>query len=139
MSLRSCNDLHPHASPLSPRQAAGTQQRIDRRVIQHIHKLVSQGVIHIEHMKFRMDEYVSQLFAGREMPQRDNRRYYPLHKDISNHIQKAMASLMLVLFAYHYVLADSVSCETARNILNTKFCVAFNLRGCVSYIGLAFT
>lgn len=75
-------------------QAAGTQQRVDRRLIQHIQKLVSEGVIQIEHMKRRMEEFVQELFAGKVLPQKDNRRYYPLPKDISNHIQKAMASIM---------------------------------------------
>ncbi|XP_067929093.1 uncharacterized protein [Watersipora subatra] len=75
-------------------QAAGGRQRVDRRVIEHIHKLVSEGVIHIDHMKARIDEFVTQLFSGKPMPEKDNRRYYPFAKDISNHIQKSMASLM---------------------------------------------
>ena len=43
-----------------------------------------------------MEEFVAELFIGKALPEKNNRRYYPLAKDISNHIQKAMAALMLV-------------------------------------------
>ena len=75
-------------------QAAGTSQPGDRRLIKHMHKLVSEGAIHIDEMKERLNQFVAQLFASQPLPDRDNRRYYPLTKDLSNHIQKAMAALM---------------------------------------------
>lgn len=75
-------------------QAAGSQQSVDRRLITHMHKMVSEGVVHVTDMKSRLDEYVVSLFSGKQMPSKDNRRYYPLTKDLSNHIQKALGALM---------------------------------------------
>lgn len=71
-------------------QLAGFCQPLDDRVINKIHQLVGDGVRKVSEMKRHINIYVhKELMKGMEVSE-FNRRFFPLDKDIRNHIYRAL-------------------------------------------------
>jgi hypothetical protein len=64
---------------------------MDPRVAQKIQHLVGKGVLSVNEMRRHIREYLSNdLFCGQELPPTHNRRFFPLKKDVRNHIYRGM-------------------------------------------------
>lgn len=65
---------------------------IDRDLSAFIQKKVTEGVANTKEMKKLLEEYLQSsehLFKGKELPSRNNTRYWPTLKQIRNHMMLA--------------------------------------------------
>ena len=62
-------------------------QHIDGRLRAHIHGMVDRGVTEKDEMRRHVQQLTEEVFD--ELPSQNNRRFWPLDKDIENHIQLA--------------------------------------------------
>ena len=62
-------------------------QNIDGRLRAHIHGMVDRGVTEKDEMRRHVQQLTEEVFD--ELPSQKNRRFWPLDKDIENHIQLA--------------------------------------------------
>jgi uncharacterized alkaline shock family protein YloU len=58
-------------------QAAALKAAIDDRVIQHIRKLVNDGVYNVSEMKRHIKVFVKEMFGNENLPKSINRKFYP--------------------------------------------------------------
>ena len=69
-------------------------QQLDRRVIEKIYELVNEGVRDQKEMRRALDRYVrKEIFSGEQLPPTTSRRFFPLKRDISNHMYIARMKL----------------------------------------------
>ena len=62
-------------------------QPIDKRLVEKIQMLVSEGVRNVDEMRRHLRYFVkNHLFDGQILPSVTNRRYHPKDVDIRNHI-----------------------------------------------------
>ena len=73
-------------------------QRLDEKLIDKIDELVGEGVRNVEEMRRHVKIYVKdELFRGKQLPERNNRRYFPSRKTknhMSNATMKSRLSVM---------------------------------------------
>ena len=72
-------------------------QYVDKRILDKIYELVSHNVTNIAEVKRSLDRNVeNEVFgvdvAGAKKLKKTNRRYYPSHKDLRNHITRAISA-----------------------------------------------
>ena len=68
-------------------QFGGMSQQVDKRIIARIKDLVRQGTRNANEMLRSINRYVKEtLFDGQPLPPPSSRRFFPLAKDISNHM-----------------------------------------------------
>ncbi|XP_057313693.1 uncharacterized protein LOC130655006 isoform X2 [Hydractinia symbiolongicarpus] len=71
-------------------EAAGVSQSIDSLVIKRIHELVFAGVTSVSEMRLHLDAFVqNELFYGKDLPPKSNKRFYPEEKNIRSQIYTA--------------------------------------------------
>ena len=69
-------------------------QQLDKRIFDKIKELVNEGVRDPKEMRRALEGYVrKEFFAGEQFPPATNRRFFPLKRDISNHIYLAAMKL----------------------------------------------
>ena len=77
-------------------ESAGMNQKIDKRIIDKIFELVSNGVTNIDEVKRSITDFVDkELFRGvpvDKRPRLSNRRYHPTRTDLRNHVSRAIAA-----------------------------------------------
>lgn len=62
-------------------------QHVDKRIIARIKELVREGTRDLEEMKRCVSRFVKKtLFDGADLPPNSSRRFFPLAKDITNHM-----------------------------------------------------
>ena len=62
-------------------------QQLDKRIIDKIKELVKEGVRDPKEVRRALEKYVrKELFAGEQLPPATSRRFFPLKRDISNHM-----------------------------------------------------
>jgi len=70
---------------------AGISQRIDARIVDKIHGLVSEGVRDVSEMKRHLNVYVrNNLFQGTTPPPKSDKRFHPSTTTIKNHMYIAV-------------------------------------------------
>ena len=90
-------------------QVAELAHRVDPRLVQKMHELVSEGVRNPKEMKRHLKSHVKkEIFNGEAVPSTENRRFFPRMKDIRNHIYTATVKL-------RYSKIDQVSVEEKIN------------------------
>ena len=55
---------------------------IDQRIVDHVNKLVSDGVFNVNEMKRHVNIFVRSLFSHTALPSPTNRKFYPSWKDL---------------------------------------------------------
>lgn len=71
-------------------QSAGTLQPMDQCLRSKIKELVVDGVTSVKEMERHLNFFVQkELFAGKEKPKHDNRRFFPHSTDIRNQMHRA--------------------------------------------------
>lgn len=68
-------------------------QSIDSSIKAKISEMVDLGVVHLDEMKVHLKQFVCASFSA-NIPPQNNRRFWPLDKDISNYIQLAISQKM---------------------------------------------
>lgn len=69
-------------------------QNIDDGLKQHIHLMVSKGVHFVADMRPHLVQYLETRFAGADLPDRSNRRWWPTDRDVTNHMQTAFTQTL---------------------------------------------
>ena len=93
---RVCQLKKPTTSPI--RQAGCTHamaQRVHPKVIMKIYELVGAGISEVSEVKRALKLYITKELCPTDLPNRDDRAYYPTNHDLSNHIHKAKSQLQL--------------------------------------------
>ena len=70
-------------------------QRVHPKVIMKIHELVGAGISEVSEVKRALKLYITKELCPTDLPNRDDRAYYPTNHDLSNHIHKAKSQLQL--------------------------------------------
>ena len=77
--------------------AAMIGQYVDKRVVQKVYDLIKLSITSVGEVKRSLDQFVeSEIFGDvpdSKKPRKTNRRYYPCHKDLRNHVARAISSL----------------------------------------------
>ena len=69
-------------------------QQLDKRITDKIKELVNEGVRALKEMRRALERYVrKELFEGEQLPPATSRRFFPLKRDISNHMYLAAMKL----------------------------------------------
>ena len=69
-------------------------QQLDKRIIDKIKELVNEGVRDPKEMRGALERYVrKELFSREQLPPAISRRFFPLKRDISNHMYLAAMKL----------------------------------------------
>ena len=80
---------HINLVPLILQQNSG-HEPIDPLIKEKIIQLTWEGIPSSNEVKRLLDDYVEKdLFAGKQLPSKTRRRYYPSVKDIRNYMNKA--------------------------------------------------
>ena len=62
-------------------------QQLDKRIIDKLKELMNEGVRDPKEMRRALERYArKELFAGEQLPLATSRRFFPLKRDISNHM-----------------------------------------------------
>ena len=62
-------------------------QQLDKRIMDKMKELVNKGVRDSKEMRRALERYVwKELFAGEQLSPATSRRFFPLERDISNHM-----------------------------------------------------
>lgn len=70
-------------------QRGGLSQRLDSRIVSKIKTLAEAGVRRPRDMEIHLNEFLkNDLFVDEEMPEKNNRRFFPKRADIRAHINK---------------------------------------------------
>ena len=69
-------------------QAANIKVPIDKRVIEHVNRLVEDGVFNTQEMKRHVRIFVKGLFSQSALPSQTNRRFYPSRLDLRQMIYR---------------------------------------------------
>ena len=70
-------------------------QRVHPKVIMKIHELVGAGISEVSEVKWALKLYITKELCPTDLPNRDDRAYYPTNHDLLNHIHKAKSQLQL--------------------------------------------
>lgn len=73
-----------------PTRGAHTMaQRVNPNVAQKIYELVAEGMIDPQEIKRALKHYVNKVLCANNPPHPDDWAYYPMPRDLQNHIYKA--------------------------------------------------
>ena len=71
-------------------QAAGVRLPVDERVRQYVRQQVADGIYNVAEVRRHTESFVKrQLFVGKPLPSKLNRRYFPHRRDFENMIYRA--------------------------------------------------
>ena len=71
-------------------------QQVDRRIVKKIYEFVGDGIRSVKEMQRILNLYVkNELFHGETVPPPEIRRFFPLDRDIRNHMYRATVKLKL--------------------------------------------
>ena len=77
-------------------QYEGMSQLFDERIMKEIHQYVREGVRSVEEMERVIRLFVkNQIFSDDNLPPQESRRFFPLSRDIRNHMYTATNKLHL--------------------------------------------
>ncbi|XP_047140737.1 uncharacterized protein LOC124815915 [Hydra vulgaris] len=82
-------DITVHRNHLIGIAAAGLIQPISDKLIIKIGELVKVGVNTVTEMRRHLENFVLTIFSSRSMPNKSNKRFFPLDETIRNHMLKA--------------------------------------------------
>ena len=71
-------------------------QQVDHRIVAKLSEFFGEGIRSIKEMQRIINPYVKkELFRGENVPPPENRRFFPLARDIRNHMYRATTKLRL--------------------------------------------
>ena len=76
-------------------------QRVNPQIIQHINDLVLEGLTNPYEVRKALNNYVRKVLCPDNPPDSDDRAYFPVNRDLKNHIYKAKRALELSKFDQH--------------------------------------
>ncbi|XP_014679414.1 PREDICTED: uncharacterized protein LOC106819281 [Priapulus caudatus] len=88
-------ELHVHLPDMSDHrnhpvgEGSGVSLMMDKRVLNYLRDMVREGVSTVLEMKRHLCWFVKNMFAGRELPPRTNRAFFPTKADIRAHMCRA--------------------------------------------------
>lgn len=85
-------------------EVRGLKHPIDSRLKKKIHELVADGITDVKTLKSILCQFVqTELFAGKDLPSKSNRHFYPKKSDIQNCINLASIKLKISQSDQEYV------------------------------------
>jgi len=75
--------------------------RINPFVAQKISEFVGEGMTDVQEVKRALKHYVNSVLCAQNPPSPDDRAYFPVPRDLRNHIYKAKKALELSKFDQH--------------------------------------
>ena len=97
-------------------------QPVDSRIIDYIHQMVWEtDVTSTSQIKILVEVFLKELFKGKQLPSRFNKRFWPTSKDIHNHVtfalmQQRNSTVDQVLQSF--LLKDKIGYSCASYFLN---------------------
>ena len=71
-------------------QYGGISQQVHERIIKKLHQYVREGIRSVEEMERVIRLFVkNEIFSDDNLPPQENRRFFPLSRDIRNHMYTA--------------------------------------------------
>jgi len=102
-------------------EGAGISQSIDAVLSQKISSFVSEGVLTVKEMKRHLKIVVkNEIFRGKRLPPRSNRRFWPETKTIQNHIDASKCKLRRSMIDQENLLDKIKDWKIDQNVQKTK-------------------
>ena len=67
-------------------------QRVNPQIAQKISELVQDGITETQEVRKVLNHYVCMVLCAEHPPDSDDRAYFPVNRDLKNHIYKARKS-----------------------------------------------
>ena len=80
----------------SSMEECGIRQKVDERIIKKIHQYVAKGISSAEEIEIVIRLFVkNEIFCDDNLPTQESRRFFPLSRDMRNHMHTARNKLCL--------------------------------------------